>query len=90
MDDFFLSSGFHFSPQNTLFRRNQFSTLFFSMKVAESRKIVLVNCIIDFKDAQVWLKSFRLNLNAYGVVMEFFKHLLKNQEDHHNFVGIEI
>jgi len=36
-----------------LFRHNQFSTLFFSMKEAESGEIVIVSCIIDFKDKQV-------------------------------------
>jgi hypothetical protein len=35
--------------------------------------------------------SSGLNLNAYGVMMEFFKIWPeKNQEDHHNFVGIDI
>jgi hypothetical protein len=42
-----------FRHQNSLFRHNQFSTLFFSKKVAESGKIVLVSCIIDFEDIQV-------------------------------------
>ncbi len=42
-----------FCHKNSLFRHNRFSTLFFSMKVAESGKIVLVSCIIDFKDIQV-------------------------------------
>jgi hypothetical protein len=35
------------------FGHNRFSTLFFSMKVAESEKIVLASCIIDFEDIQV-------------------------------------
>jgi hypothetical protein len=35
------------------FRHNRFSTLFFSMKGAESGKIVLVICIIEFKDKQI-------------------------------------
>jgi hypothetical protein len=48
---YFVSPAFFtFSPQNAFFRHNQFSILFFSMKVAESRTIVLVSCIIDFKD----------------------------------------
>jgi hypothetical protein len=44
---------FLFRHKNSLFRHNQFSTLFFSMKEAESRGIVIVSCIIDFKDKQV-------------------------------------
>ncbi len=61
------------------------------MKDAESRKIVLVRCMIDFKDIRIWLRVFSLNLNAYGVMMKFFKILSwKNQEDRHNFVSIEI
>jgi hypothetical protein len=43
---------FFFRHKNSLFRHNRFSTLFFSMKIAESGKIVLVSCIIDFKDIQ--------------------------------------
>ncbi len=31
------------------------------------------NCIIDFKDIQVWLRHFSLNLNACKVVTVFFK-----------------
>jgi hypothetical protein len=42
-----------FRHRNSFFRHNRFSTLFFSMKIAESGKIVLVSCIIDFKDIQV-------------------------------------
>ena len=42
-----------FRHKNSLFRHNQFSTLFFSMKEAESGEIVIVSCIIDFKDKQV-------------------------------------
>jgi hypothetical protein len=42
-----------FRHKNSLFRHNRFSTLFFSMKIAESGKIVLVSCIIDFKDIHV-------------------------------------
>ncbi len=37
---FFFAQRFYFSPQNALFRHSQFSTLFFSMKMAVSRKIV--------------------------------------------------
>ena len=35
------------------FAHNQFFTLFFSMKMAESEKVVLVSCIIAFDDIQV-------------------------------------
>jgi hypothetical protein len=73
-DEFFFSPAFlTFSPQNALFRHNRFSTIFFSMKMVESGKIVLVSCIIDFKEVQVWLRVFSLNLHAYGVMTEFFK-----------------
>jgi hypothetical protein len=44
---------FSFLHKNSLFRHNLFSTLFFSMKEAESGEIVIVSCIIDFKDKQV-------------------------------------
>jgi hypothetical protein len=53
MMHFFLPAFFTFSPQNAFFRHNRFSTLFFSMKMVESGKIVLVSCIIDFKEIQV-------------------------------------
>jgi hypothetical protein len=44
---------FCFGHKNSLFGHNRFSTLFFLMKVAESEKIVLASCTIDFKDIQV-------------------------------------
>ncbi len=71
---------YFFSPQNSLYRHNRFSTLSFSMKIAESGKLVLVGCIIDFKDIQleVWLKQFSLNLNACKVMMVFFKFWSEN------------
>ena len=56
-----------FCPQNSLFAPNQLSTLFFSMKIAESGKIVLVSCVIDFHDIQVWLRLSSLNLNSCGL-----------------------
>ena len=64
------------------------------MKMAESEKIVLVSCIVDFGDIQVWLRRFTLNLNACKV-MNPYDGLLQNlawkyQERHHNFAGIEI
>ena len=39
-------------PQKSLFPYTRFSTLF-TLKTAESEKILLVSCIIDFDDAQV-------------------------------------
>ncbi len=42
-----------FRYKNALFRHNRFSTLFFSMKMTESGKIILGSCIIDFKEVQV-------------------------------------
>jgi hypothetical protein len=42
MNQFFSPAFFTFSPQNALFRHNRFSTLFFSMKVEESRKSVFL------------------------------------------------
>ena len=47
MIQFFFPTNFHFFP--IIFT----STLFFSMKMADSGKIVLVSCIIDFDDVQV-------------------------------------
>jgi hypothetical protein len=44
---------FPFRHRNALFPHGRFSTLFFSMKEAESGNIVFVSCIIDFKDKQV-------------------------------------
>ncbi len=43
------------------------------MKVAESGKLVLGRCVIDFQDKQVRLRQFSLNLIAYKVMMVFFK-----------------
>ena len=43
-----------FSPhKNALFPHNQFSTHFFSMKMAELGENVLVSCTIDFDDIQL-------------------------------------
>ena len=44
---------FCFAHKNSLFAHNRFFTLFFSMKMTESEKMVLVSCIIDFDDMQV-------------------------------------
>ncbi len=43
------------------------------MKEAESAVIVLVSCIIDFKDKQAWLKQFSLNPNARKFMTVFLK-----------------
>ncbi len=48
-----LTASLSLGHENSLFGHNRFSTLFFSMKVAESDKIVLASCILDFKDIQV-------------------------------------
>ena len=45
------------------------------MKMEESEKIVLVGCIIDFDDNQVWLNQFNnvnLILNDCKVMKAFF------------------
>ena len=34
------------------------------MKIAKLGEIAWVSCIIDYKDMQVWLRQFSLNLNA--------------------------
>ena len=67
-----------FSPhKNAFFPHNRFSTHFFSMKMAELGKNVLVSCIIDFDEIQLWLRQFCLNLNIYKVMAIFFKFWLK-------------
>ena len=40
-------------PTKIIFLPSRISTVFFSMKMAESKQIVLVFCIIDFDDVQV-------------------------------------
>ena len=42
------------------------------MSMAESGKIVLVSCIIDFDDIQVCLRLFSLTFNACKVMKAFF------------------
>jgi hypothetical protein len=64
---------FFFGHENSLFGHKRFSTLLFSMKVAESEKIVLASCIIEFKDLSVLLRHFSLNLNACRVITVFFE-----------------
>ena len=59
--------------KNSLFAYSEFSTLFFSRKMAESEKNVLVNCIIDFDNIQVWLRRYCLNLNACKDVKAFLR-----------------
>ena len=41
------------------------------MKMAESEKIVLVSCIIDFENVEVWLRLFCLNFNACKIMKAF-------------------
>ena len=55
-----------FPPQNALFFHNRFSTDFFSMKMAEFWKMVLVSFIIDFDDSELCLRQFCLNLNSFA------------------------
>ena len=54
-----------FVHKNSFFAHNRFSTVFFSMTMAESEKIFLASCIIDFGDIQVWLSLFSLSLKAF-------------------------
>ena len=42
-----------FPHKNALFPHNRVSTYFFSMKMAEFLKMVLVSCIVDFDDIQL-------------------------------------
>ena len=44
------STNFFFAHKNILFANNRFSIVFFSTKMTESEKFVLVSCIIDFDD----------------------------------------
>lgn len=43
------------------------------MKTAESRKLVLGSCIIDFDEIQVQLMVLSLNLNICKVMLVFLK-----------------
>ena len=87
-----------FSPtkivKNPLLHHNWFSTHFFSMKMAEFWKLVLVSSTIDFNDIQLWLRRFGLNLNICKVMTEIdsLPDFLRPKfgEDRHNFVDIEI
>ena len=51
------------------------------MKMAESGKVVLVSCIIDFDDIQVWLRQFSLNLKSHCDESSFieFRWCCKNK-----------
>ena len=62
---------FFFPDKNPLFPHNRFSTIFFSMKMAELGGNVLVSCIIDFDDIQLCLRQFCLNLNICKVMTIF-------------------
>ena len=53
-----------FSHKNAPFPHNRFSTHFFSMKMAEFWKMVIVSCIIDFDDIQLWLRQFWISISA--------------------------
>ena len=64
---------FFFPHKNALFPNNRFSTHFFSMKMTELGKNVLVSCIVDFDDIQLCLSLFSLNLNICNVMTIFFK-----------------
>ena len=44
---------FFFAHKYSRFAHNNFSALFFSMKMAQSGKIVLKSLIVDFDDVQV-------------------------------------
>ena len=58
---------FFFCPQKFTFSHYRFSTA----KMAESEKMVLVSCIIDFDDIQVSLRRFSLSLNVCKVMAAF-------------------
>jgi hypothetical protein len=66
---FFFVSVFHVFATECGFSLQSISTLFFSMKVAKTREIVFVSCIIDFKEIHVCCTVFSLNLSAYGVMI---------------------
>ena len=51
---------------------------FFSMKMSEFWKMILVSCIIDFDDIQLWLRQFCLNLNICKVMTVFLIFLGQN------------
>ena len=67
MNYLFFPTDFHF------FHMEGHSNHFFSMKMAESGKIVLVTCIIEFYGVQVSLRRFGLNVNACKVMRALFK-----------------
>ena len=84
-----------FCPQNSLFAQKWFSVPFlfqwwWHCIMAEMEKFVLVSCIINFDDVQVWLRLFSLSLNACKVMEAFWYFRPIFEEDHHNFAGIEI
>ena len=60
-------------PQKFTFCHTQFSTFVFSMKIAESEKMVLVSYIIDFNDwlQKIRLRLYSLNLNACKFMKAF-------------------
>jgi hypothetical protein len=68
---------FYFATKIHFFATIAFLLFFFSMKVAESGKIVLGSCIIDMKEFK--FRQFRLNLNACKVMvfLKFSGQILK-------------
>ena len=61
--------------KNSLFAYNRFSRVFFSTKMAESEKIVLVSCIIDletsFSDSAMFIEKKTLE-NLLWAKSDFF------------------
>ena len=60
-------------PQKFTFCTQPIFDSLFSMKMKEYEKIVVVSCIIDSDDVQVWLRLLSLSLDAYNVMMVFSK-----------------
>ena len=74
------NDAFVFPHKNAPSPHNRFSTHFFSMKIAEFWKMVLVSSIIDFDDIQFWLRQFCLNLNTFKVTAVFLIFLGQNMK----------
>ena len=60
---------FFFAHKNSLFAHNRSATVFSSIKLADSEKIISFSCIIDFNDIKVWIRVFSLSLNADLLLM---------------------
>jgi hypothetical protein len=65
---------YFFHLQISHFHHWNFFHCCFSMKTAESRKIILGSCIVDFDDVHVWARVFSLRFNIYKVMTVFFKN----------------